>query len=196
MPEAIRSDNGSPFANVHAVLGLSRLSAWWLVLGIDLERNRPGCPQDNGAHERMHLDISRELEGESRGAQQASLEQWRQTFNQDRPHEALGMKCPAEAYEPSPRSYAGTPADLSYQAMARRKVSSNGKIKLGGQDYFISTALQGWSVGLEPGREGVWNVWFGRLLLGQIEPNTASFRPATEQPIDPKEDGGGLERKS
>ena len=93
LPEAIRSDNGSPFASRQGLLGLSRLSAWWVVLGIDLERGRPGHPQDNAGHERMHKDISRELEAVGECDQDA-LDVWRETFNYERPHEALGMRCP------------------------------------------------------------------------------------------------------
>ena len=98
LPKAIRSDNGAPFASSSAILGLSRLSAWWVALGIDLERGRPGKPQDNGAHERMHLDIRNELEchtQEDLKSQQAAFDIWKNTFNQERPHEALGMQCPA-----------------------------------------------------------------------------------------------------
>jgi transposase InsO family protein len=94
LPAAIRSDNGAPFAHTQALFGLSRLSVWWLALGIDLERGRPGHPQDNGAHERMHRDIGTELE--PRTAEQEALDLWRQEFNHERPHEALGMKCPGE----------------------------------------------------------------------------------------------------
>ena len=93
LPEAIRSDNGSPFASRQGPFGLSRLSAWWVVLGIDLERGRPGHPQDNAGHERMHKDISRELEAVGECDQDA-LDVWRETFNYERPHEALGMRCP------------------------------------------------------------------------------------------------------
>ena len=84
VPGAIRSDNGSPFANVEGVLGLTRLSAWWVTLGIDLERGRPGCPQDNGGHERLHLDIGRELEAHRLGEYQSELEEWRKIFNEER----------------------------------------------------------------------------------------------------------------
>jgi len=103
LPGAIRSDNGAPFASDQGVLGLSRLSAWWLVLGIDLERSRPGCPQDNGAHERLHLDIERELRGAKLEEQQAGFDEWRRSFNHERPHEALAMKCPAQVYRKSER---------------------------------------------------------------------------------------------
>ena len=105
LPQAIRSDNGPPFASANAVLGLSRLSAWWLALGIDLERSRPGCPQDNGAHERLHLDIRRELQAGRIGADQQAFDLWRQQFNTQRPHEAIAMAVPAELYCHSPRAW-------------------------------------------------------------------------------------------
>jgi len=190
LPEAIRSDNGSPFANTSGLLGLTRLSAWWIALGIDLERGRPGHPQDNGCHERLHLDISRELE-KQRIEQQAAFDEWRRTFNQERPHEALGLRTPAEIYRASAKKFAGTPEDLTYTGMESRRVNIVGNIRLGGQGYFISTALSGWSVGLEPAKEaGHWKVWFGRLLIGQIEEATAHFERAApvnapkDQPAD------------
>jgi transposase InsO family protein len=182
VPEAIRSDNGAPFASDQGVLGLSRLSAWWVVLGIDLERGRPGCPQDNGGHERLHLDVERELRGAEMAEQQAGFDEWRKTFNQERPHEALGMKCPAEVYRKSKRKYEGTPEDLEYKAMESRKVAKWGSISWGHRNIFISGALAGWSVGLERCGQGKHNLWFGCLLLGQLEERTLSFeraQPAT-----------------
>jgi transposase InsO family protein len=176
LPEAIRSDNGAPFASSQGVLGLSKLSAWWVTLGIDLERGRPGCPQDNGAHERLHLDVERELRGEE---QQASFDGWRRVFNEERPHEALGMKRPAELYRPSPRKYEGTPADLSYPKMEARRVNTTGHISYAKHSVFISSALAGWSVGLEVCAERKLNVHFGRLLLGQYDERTASFARST-----------------
>lgn len=176
LPEAIRSDNGTPFASVQGLLGLTRLSAWWVALGIDLERGRPGCPQDNGGHERLHLDIRRELE-EQRVEAQAVLDEWRRGFNEERPHEALGMRTPAEVYEPSSRGYEHSPADLMYEGMEQRRVHQLGYINWHSQRVYISAALSGWSVGLEPARDGLWNVWFGRLLLGELDSQTISFRP-------------------
>lgn len=178
VPGALRSDNGAPFASDQGVLGLSRLSAWWVVLGIDLERGRPGCPQDNGGHERLHLDVERELRGQDLVAQQAGFDEWRRTFNQERPHEALGMKCPAELYKGSERKYEGTPEDLEYKGMESRKVAKWGSISWGSRLIFISGALAGWSVGLERRKEGKYNVWFGRLLVGQLEEQTLSFERA------------------
>ena len=182
LPGAIRSDNGAPFASDQAVLGLSRLSAWWLVLGIDLERSRPGCPQDNGGHERLHLDIERELRGAKLEEQQAGFDEWRRTFNHERPHEALAMKCPAEVYTKSERKYEGTPEDLKYERMESRRVAKQGCISWGAHWVFISGALAGWSVGLEPNQEDKWNVWFGRLLLGQLEERTLSFQRVDRTP--------------
>jgi putative transposase len=179
LPAAIRSDNGVPFASTRSVLGLSRLSAWWVVLGIDLERSRPGCPQDNPAHERLHLDVRLELQDPELELEQAGLEEWRHTFNYERPHEALEMRCPAELYKPSTRPYEGTPADLSYPTMESRKVSQCGTITWGKRQWvFISGALAGWSVGLEASssQAGQWQVWFGRLLLGQIDEKTLRFK--------------------
>ena len=183
VPEAIRSDNGVPFASSTGVLGLSKLSAWWVALGIDLERGRPGCPQDNGAHERFHLDVERELRGEE---QQASFDEWRRTFNEQRPHEALAMKRPAELYQASARKFEGTPADLTYPKMEPRRVSNVGTIHYGKHRIFISTALSGWSVGLEPCEEEKFNVHFGQLLLGQYDESTASFR-RSDAPTTPIE---------
>jgi transposase InsO family protein len=182
LPGAIRSDNGAPFASDQGVLGLSRLSAWWLVLGIDLERSRPGCPQDNGAHERLHLDIERELRGAKLEEQQAGFDEWRRSFNHERPHEALAMKCPAQVYRKSERKYEGTPEDLTYERMESRRVVKHGCISWAKHRIFISTALADWSVGLEPKEAGQWNVWFGRLLLGQLEERTLSFQRVDRTP--------------
>ena len=182
LPAAIRSDNGPPFAQVQALLGLSQLSAWWVALGIDLERGRPGHPQDNGGHERMHRDISVELE--PRTAEQAELDLWREEFNQERPHEALGMKCPGEVYQKSQRRYEGTPEDLDYPGLDARRVDQSGKISWQGVGLFITTSLAGWSVGLKPLSDGRLEVWFGRLLLGWIESATESFQRAEDRPLE------------
>jgi transposase InsO family protein len=183
LPGAIRSDNGPPFASVHGLLGLTRLSAWWLALGIDLERGRPGCPQDNGAHERLHLDIARELEAARLGEEQAVLDTWRETFNGERPHEALDMRCPAEVYKRSVRAYSGHIDDLNYSGMRQLRVTNTGCINLRGQWIFISGALAGWSIGLEAISETICNVWFGRLRLGQIDSPTMSFKSAGAIPL-------------
>jgi len=179
LPGAIRSDNGSPFASVQAVLGLSRLSAWWLALGIGLERSRPGCPQDNGAHERMHRDIRRELEAGRIGRDQAAFDLWREEYNTERPHEALGMRVPSEVYAASARKYEGTPADIDYGGMETRKVQArSGVIGYRQEKIMITTAVGGWSVGLSPQTDGLVEVWFSKLLLGHIDPEMSSFQAA------------------
>ena len=174
LPGAIRSDNGSPFASVQTLHGLSRLSAWWVALGIDLERGRAGCPQDNAAHERLHRDVSLELEG--LGAQtQEGLDLWRQEFNYERPHEALQMRCPGEVYQNSTRSFVGTPQELIYPGMAARQVDKNGSLSWQDQKLFLSRSLAGWSVGLKNSTGQFIEVWFARLLLGHIDQNDLRF---------------------
>lgn len=185
LPQAIRSDNGSPFASRSAVHGLSRLSAWWVALGIDLERGRPGHPQDNGAHERLHRDISLELQALGQ-VDQNSLELWRQDFNQHRPHEAIGMRCPTEVYRHSARSYRGGVQQLDYPQMMTRQVNHTGIISWAKHELFISSTLAGWSVGLKPIEHQQLEVWFASLLLGWIDPKTASFQRADIPPKHPK----------
>ncbi len=175
LPGAIRSDNGPPFASSQGLLGLSRLSVWWLALGIGLERSRPGCPQDNGAHERMHLDIRRELQSGRIGREQAAFDLWRNEYNHERPHEALGMKRPSEVYSNSTRIWSGTPDDIDYGGMAVRRVQKTGTIRYEGEFIAISIALRGWSVGLSPRPDGLIEVWFAELLVGHLDPKTSSF---------------------
>src|ERR687884_720713 len=116
LPEAIRTDNGVPFASAHALYGLSKLAVWWLRLGIQIERIKPGHPQQNGRHERMHLTLKKEATKPAAAnvlQQQARFDAFQQEFNTERPHEALAMKCPAEVYSASTRSYDGLP-DVTY----------------------------------------------------------------------------------
>ncbi|MEM8955379.1 MAG: DDE-type integrase/transposase/recombinase [Verrucomicrobiota bacterium] len=179
LPEVMRSDNGVPFASTRSPLGLSRLSAWWVALGIDLERNRPGCPQDNAAHERMHLDIRNELEVGRIGRDQDAFDLWREQFNSQRPHEALGMATPSEFYKASPRRFEGTPDELDYAGMESRRVHpTHGTITYQRQRYAISQALRGWQLGLKPIEDGLVELYFANLLLGHLEPSTRSFRAA------------------
>lgn len=178
LPQAIRSDNGPPFASRHGLLGLSRLSAWWLAQGIDLERGRPACPQDNGAHERLHRDIACELEGSAYEERQPALETWRRQFNEERPHEALAMRTPAELYRNSTRRWEGAVEAIVYERAQTRRVHAKGTIQYEGESIFLSSALRGWEVGLQPRPDGTLAVYFARLLLGRLEPQTAAFIPA------------------
>jgi transposase InsO family protein len=186
LPGAIRSDNGSPFASLHGVLGLSRLSAWWVAWGIDLERGRPGCPQDNSAHERLPLDIQKELRSQASADPQAGFDVWRQTFNHERPHESLGMRCPAELYTRSQRPYAGSPEDLVYEPMDSRRVNCIGEISWQGKQVFICSALAGWSVGLQPCGPSQYHVYFGRLMLGRLDESTGAFARTGIEPQSKK----------
>jgi putative transposase len=186
LPGAIRSDNGTPFASANGLLGLSRLSVWWLALGINLERNRPGCPQDNPGHERMHRDVHDELQIQRIGRDQEAFDVWQQEYNQERPHESLGMRVPAEVYRSSERRYEGTPEDLDYEGMDVRKVHpQTGVISYKNEAIFLSMALGGWSVGLSPCKDGTHEVWFSRLLLGHVDPQEASFKEVAANK-DPK----------
>ncbi|WP_051946969.1 helix-turn-helix domain-containing protein [Verrucomicrobium sp. BvORR106] len=176
LPQAIRSDNGAPFASSTAVLGLSQLSSRWVALGIDLERGRPSCPQDNGAHERLHRDLADEVQSRARGSTQEELDMWREEFNHQRPHEALGMKMPAEVYQRSTVRYNGLPDALDYGTMETRIISRCGNLRWQGGQIFLSGSLAGWNVGLQPRHDGDWDVYFSRLLLGQVDPTTLSFK--------------------
>jgi putative transposase len=106
LPTAIQCDNGTPFICTASRGGLTQLSAWWVSLGIKVVRSRPGCPQDNGAHERMHRDLRADVQlspEASRDVQQKACSKWRNEFNHVRPHEALGGKVPADFYRPGAR---------------------------------------------------------------------------------------------
>ena len=184
LPAAIRSDNGPPFATWNSLLGLSQLSVWWVALGIDLDRIDPGHPEQNGSHERMHRDIAMEVQGQVAGGlkeQAAALEIWRMSYNQERPHEALGMRTPAELYTRSSRGYRGTPDHLEYPPdYLQRQVNAVGQLRLRNATLQLSSALRGWNVGLKPLRETAYAVYFGRLLLGRADLSTEAFTAAPE----------------
>lgn len=186
LPQSIRSDNGTPFASRSAVLGLSRLSAWWVALGINLERSRPGKPQDNGAHERLHRDISQELECLGQNVSQEALDLWRHQFNYQRPHEALGMRCPGDLYHNSNRKYPGVVQELVYEGMIPRRVNLNGCIRWKDHSLFVSQTLSGWNVGLKSTQEQKIELWFAQLLLGHLDSATISFERIDLNPIDAK----------
>lgn len=189
LPLVIKSDNGAPFATTAAPLGLSRLSAWWVALGIDLDRSRPAHPQDNGAHERLHKDIEKELAGcvqPDLPAQQAALDQWREEFNWERPHESLGGRSPSEVYQRSPRPLPTGPLALAYgPGFFPRKVSSVGVIRWDRAIIFISCALSGWDVGLRYQDNDHLEVWFGHLLIGHLELSSERFLRAQSRPPEP-----------
>jgi transposase InsO family protein len=171
LPGAIRSDNGTPFAS-RGLYGLSRLSVWWLRLGIGLERITPGKPQQNGRHERMHLTLKQETTRPAAGnslAQQARFDAFAATFNAERPHEALDMKTPAEVHTASPRPFTGLP-ELAYPFHDRDLVvARNGTIRLHGRPVIISTVFEGQRLGLREVDTDVWLVSFMHYDLGYID---------------------------
>lgn len=180
LPQVIHTDNGAPFACTRAVLGLSRLSAWWVSLGIQLDRSRPAHPQDNGAHERLHRDLAAEVQSQvqpDRAAQQAACDLWREEFNWVRPHAALQGRCPGEVYRKSERLYREGPLDYG-PGFHPRRVSANGLIAWHHQRIFVSGALAGCDLGLRVTNAAELEVWFNHLFLGSIELQTSSFRPA------------------
>lgn len=178
LPKVIRSDNGSPFATSNAPHGLSRLSVWWMSLGILPDRIDPGKPSQNGAHERMHRDLKAEVQKSvvmDLAQSQPALDAWREEFNRVRPHEALGMKTPAEVYMPSPRKYESFD-ELQYpEDFLARKVSSDGKIKINSLRIHVSTVFAGHYLGLKPMDENSLSVWLGEFQVGSIDLLTVSF---------------------
>jgi hypothetical protein len=172
LPDAIRTDNGSPFASV-GPCGLTPLSVWWVKLGIRLERIQPGHPEQNGRHERFHLTLKQDCCSPPAAtfvAQQGRFDAYGPTFNYDRPHQALGLETPASWYRPSQRPYPAVLDDPVYPPQAAlRRVRSNGEIKWRGRLVFLSTVLKGEVVGLWETPAGH-QVHFGPLTLGQLDP--------------------------
>lgn len=178
LPSVIRSDNGSPFASSVSVLGLTKLSAWWLSLGIRLDRIDPGSPQQNGSHERMHRDIAEEVEAVVEGdleTNRASLEVWRKEYNTERPHESLGMKTPASVYKKSTRRYEKFDAFEYPSGYRSHMVNDRGYIHCGGRRLFLTNALNGYNVGVRGNRGTGWEVWFEKEFMGRIDPVSFVF---------------------
>lgn len=172
LPAAIRSDNGLPFASPNGLYNLSKLSVLWLRLGIAIERIRPGHPQQNGRHERMHLTLKKETTrppGRNSLQQQARFDAFIGEFNEERPHEALAMRCPAELYTPSSRPYQGLP-ELDYPFHDRDiLVTACGRICMHRKKINISTVLAGHSLGIKEVDDGIWLVTFMHYDLGYID---------------------------
>ena len=171
MPETILSDNGPPFAST-GLAGLSRLNVWWLKLGIRPDRIQPGHPEQNGRHERMHRTLKRETATPpkaSAAAQQRAFDRFRRDYNEDRPHEALGMATPASLYEPSPREFPERPRELEYPARwVLRRVEAHGDVWFRNRRFFLSGSLAGEVVALEEVDEG-WKIRFGPLELALLD---------------------------
>jgi transposase InsO family protein len=182
LPEVIRVDNGSPFSGKGA-LGLSRLSVWWLRLGIRVEFTRRARPGDNAAHEQFHGCYQREVVNEGgphRRSMQSRSTRWLADYNHQRPHEALGQRTPAQVYRPSQRANSKTLPPLAYpQRWAIRQVRNRGHIKWRGRLRFVGRAFVGQPVGLQTLSPEVQAVHLGKLLLGHLhDHDTGGMRPA------------------
>jgi len=182
LPEAIRVDNGSPFGGKGA-LGLSRLSVWWLRLGIRVEFTRRARPGDNAGHEQFHGCYQREVvaagAADRRAMQQRST-RWLRHYNQQRPHEALGQRTPAQVYRPNRRPFPKVLPLLQYpRAWRVRRVRNRGYIKWRGRLRFCGRAFVGQLVGLQPLQRDRYAVYLGQLLIGHLfEHDPGGMRPA------------------
>jgi transposase InsO family protein len=171
LPDVIRTDNGVPFCAPGSILGLSSLSVWFLKLGIALERSRPGKPQDNGAHERMHRTLKQSLgiAKVNEPAQQRALNRFRTIYNEQRPHHALQMKRPASCYTSSARAYPHDLPDPVYPGhFEQRRVTKIGVFTWKQHQIFLTEALRHETVGFEHVAPGLWSVFFGEVMLGRF----------------------------
>ena len=172
LPRSIRSDNGTPFASTGAG-GLTRLSARWAKMGIQLERIQPGKPQQNGRHERMHGTLKAEAckpAQKTPKAQQARFDAFRAEYNGERPHEALGQIPPTRLYHPSPRPYAAPKGDPDYGDDQVRRIRTSGEIRWSGGLIFVSEALVGEAVALREQDDGCILVRFCDVPLLLFDP--------------------------
>src|SRR3989338_4248703 len=187
LPDAIRSDNGAPFASL-GIFGLSRLSVWWVRLGIRIEHIEPGCPEQNGRHERMHLTLKEETTrppARNHLQQQERFDEFGRVFNNERPHEALEMKTPATLYRPSTKKLSDAPLEYSTHDTAKL-VMKGGCIKLWKQKMaFIGRAFEGEKVGLRQLNPDYWLVRFASFDLGYIHSQTGKFQ--TDNPLSQPE---------
>lgn len=182
LPERIRTDNGTPFASRGAG-GLSKLSVWWVKLGIRHERIQPGHPEQNGRHERMHRTLKQETlrpPAATLRSQQTRFDQFIAEYNDDRPHEAIENATPSTRYTSSPRSYPSRLPALHYPAnFLTRRVAASGRIRWKSAMVTIGHALEGESIGIEPG-DGLHHVFFSDVRLGFIDdarPELGLIRP-------------------
>lgn len=183
LPQAIRSDNGAPFAS-RAVGGLSRLSIWWIKLGIRVDRIQPGKPQQNGRHERMHLTLKNataDPPASTWGKQQERFKDFRREYNESRPHEALGMKTPASMYDLSPRPYPTSIPDVVYaDDWLLRRVQCDGDFYWRHQPVFLTEVLHGETIGLEPVDGRYWRAHFGPVFLGVFDSHARRMLTAAQ----------------
>ena len=188
LPSAMRSDNGVPFASPNGLFNLSKLSVWFLRLGIAIERIKPGHPQQNGRHERMHRTLKQETSrpaGQNSLQQQAKFDEFIDVFNNERPHEALDMKTPKEVYAPSQRVYKGLP-HLDYPLHDKvLHVTNCGRVCMHKKKINLSQSLAGQAVGLKEVDDNIWLVSFMDYDLGYIDLEEKTLQPL-DNPFGPK----------
>jgi putative transposase len=188
LPTAIRTDNGIPFASPNALYGLSKLSVWWLRLGIRIERIKPGHPEQNGRHERMHLTLKTEATKPAASnflQQQARFDAFLQRYNHERPHQALDMRVPAERYTRSPHPYRGL-TDLAYPLHDWTAVVTHcGRICFNWRKVNLSHIFAGQQVGVRQVTDRIWLVSFMDYDLGYFDDETCRLEPI-ENPFGPK----------
>jgi len=179
LPEAIRTDNGAPFASL-AVGGISQLSKWWIQLGITPERIRPGKPAQNGRHERMHRTLKEAVPAQANlQAQQRQYDPFREEYNWQRSHEALGRQTPGSVYRCSPRSYPVKLPVVEYESgVTVRQVRHNGEIKWQGELIYVSGVLAHEPLGLTQVDEQQWEIRYSFHLLGVLDQRTKKITPA------------------
>jgi putative transposase len=187
LPRAIRTDNGVPFASAHALYGLSKLAVWWLRLGVGIERIRPGHPEQNGRHERMHLTLKQQATKPAVAnllQQQARFDAFVQQYNHERPHQALAMKVPADLYVPSHRPYRGL-SELDYPLHDwASTVTTCGRICFKRRKVNLSQVFAGQQVGVRQVDEHLWLVTFMHYDLGYFDDETCRLEPI-ENPFGP-----------
>jgi putative transposase len=195
LPRAIRSDNGVPFASPGAFFGLSKLSVWWLRLGIDIERIKPAHPEQNGRHERMHLTLKKEATkpaGKNFLQQQARFDDFARIYNFERPHQALNMRYPAELYRVSSRPYVGLPM-LEYPFHDRTVIVTQcGRLCFGRRKINLSQVFAGQAVGVREVADHIWLISFMHYDLGffddqcnrvECAPNPFSAKVSAMSPV-------------
>jgi len=179
LPTVIRSDNGVPFASPSAIARLSKLSVWWIRLGIRPERIEPGEPQQNGTHERMHKTLKADATrppSASLSEQQTRFDRFRREYNDERPHESLNQETPASCYSPSDRGFPSRLPELIYPAHCEvRVVTQSGAINFRSRRFQLSTALTNQEVSLEETEDDLWEVGFGPLSLGTLHYPSSTF---------------------
>jgi putative transposase len=180
LPTALRTDNGSPFASRTGLGGLAKLSVWLLKLDVWPDRIAPGRPDQNGRHERMHRTLGEDVArppAATVAEQQMDFDVWREDFNTIRPHEALGQRCPAEFYGPSPRCYPEKITVWQYPADHQvRRVSSDGYIKWRDGTIYLSEAMRKETIALAQRDDSNWAIRFRNFDLGTLTDESNEIR--------------------